>query len=622
MDDPGIIEELKRAEYRFRTIVEHCSEAIAVLSPEGEVLYITPSIRNVLGYAEEEAMKLNVFSLVHPDELEEASKVWEDVLATSGVLMSGHTARMKHKDGTWRWVEASVKNMIHDPAINGIINNFKDVTEKVHARKQKAFDQNNLEALINSTTDMMWSVDRDFNLITANKPFLDMLRNFSGKEVDSGANIFSSGIPQELVNHYKKYYERTMSGEIFTVIEHLDYPSPMWLQISYHPIWVGNDIIGTACHSRIITELKEAEQIRIRNEERLKESQAIAKLGHWELNFETGISIWSDETCRIYGLPVEDNRQSFEVWVTFIHPDDLEYVMSEIEKSQKTLSDVELDHRILLRDGTVKHISSKSKYEFDEKGNPIGIYGVAYDVTVRKQAEEQLKQKAKELELSNAELEQFAYAASHDLQEPLRMVTSFLTQLENKYGDGLDDRGKRYIHFAVDGAKRMRQIILDILEYSRVGKTVGEPVALDINELVEEVKMLLTTQISGKKAHIQYPKLPIINSYKTPLFQVFQNLIGNALKYSAEGIEPQIKIDFKELKNHWQFSVTDNGIGIHEEYFDKIFNIFQRLHTQEVYSGTGIGLATTKKIIERLKGQIWVESIEGEGSTFYFTVGK
>ena len=265
----------------------------------------------------------------------------------------------------------------------------------------------------------------------------------------------------------------------------------------------------------------------------------------------------------------------------------------------------------------------------DGEGQVTGVACFAKDITELKNASNKvgemnkaLQQKAEELALSNAELEQFAYVASHDLQEPLRMVTSFLTQIEKKYSGIIDDKGRTYIHFAVDGAKRMRQIILDLLEFSRVGKGNETKENVDLNILVKEVEMLLRKQVEEKNAYILLGRLPIINTYIAPLTQVFQNLISNALKYSKVGIAPQIRITAASLATHWQFAITDNGIGLSEEYFDKIFIIFQRLHNKDEYSGTGMGLAITKKIVEGLGGKIWVESEEGKGSTFYFTLLK
>jgi signal transduction histidine kinase len=168
----------------------------------------------------------------------------------------------------------------------------------------------------------------------------------------------------------------------------------------------------------------------------------------------------------------------------------------------------------------------------------------------------------------------------------------------------------------------MRQIILDLLDYSRVGRTMNDRENIDLNELVGDIKILFRKEIEEKNAVIEFSKLPLLTGYSAPLRQVFQNLIGNALKYCKEDIPVNIKITADELTDHWQFSVTDNGIGIEKEYFDKIFIIFQRLHNKDEYSGTGLGLAITKKIIENMGGKIWLSSEEGKGSTFYFTILK
>lgn len=251
------------------------------------------------------------------------------------------------------------------------------------------------------------------------------------------------------------------------------------------------------------------------------------------------------------------------------------------------------------------------------------------DITERKIAESQLKDMHQELEkhikvlaVSNAELEQFAYVASHDLQEPLRMVTSFLTLLEKKYGESLDDKAKVYIYYAVDGARRMRQIILDLLDFSRVGKNKENPEKVDVDGVIREILTLYQKKIKEEKAKIEFSGMPQIMAFKAPLRQVFQNLISNALKYQKRDQSPYIKIISAETPTHWQFSVTDNGLGINDQYFEKIFVIFQRLHNRDEYSGTGMGLAITKKIVESLDGAIWVESEEGKGSSFYFTIAK
>lgn len=235
---------------------------------------------------------------------------------------------------------------------------------------------------------------------------------------------------------------------------------------------------------------------------------------------------------------------------------------------------------------------------------------------------QQLEQHIQILADTNQELEQFVRIASHDLQEPLRMVTCFLERLEDKYTAILDDKARRYIHFAIDGAQRMRQVIYDLLEYSRQGKDQIRFETVDLNVLLKEILFLLQEKVRETGAQISYPELPSLRIPRLPVQQLLQNLIENALKYSDPQRPPQIEIELKEHKHHWQFSVRDNGIGINPEYFDKIFIIFQRLHVREKYGGTGVGLALCKKIVEQCQGKIWVKSKLDEGSTFFFQIPK
>ena len=267
---------------------------------------------------------------------------------------------------------------------------------------------------------------------------------------------------------------------------------------------------------------------------------------------------------------------------------------------------------------------------------------IARDITFQKEAEQKLEQQNKELvfqneekekraeelanankelALSNTELEQFAYIASHDLQEPLRMVTSFMNLLENRIGGQLDDTNKKYIHFAVDGAMRMKILIQDLLQYSRVGTNQESFTATNLNEVMQYVSHLLEEDIKKNKAIISVKPMPVISVNKPLISQLFVNLITNALKYHGDK-QPEIEVGCNEEPGIWIFYVKDNGIGIDPNFFDKIFIIFKRLHNKDEYSGTGIGLAICKKIIEIHKGKIWVESEPGKGSTFYFSIPK
>ncbi|TVR77965.1 MAG: hypothetical protein EA412_09700 [Chitinophagaceae bacterium] len=234
--------------------------------------------------------------------------------------------------------------------------------------------------------------------------------------------------------------------------------------------------------------------------------------------------------------------------------------------------------------------------------------------------QESLSASVKKLEQKNEELEQFAYVASHDLQEPLRMVSGFVSKLEQRYNDKLDDKGRQYISLAVGGCKRMKNIIIDLLDFSRTGITDKEIELFDVQMVVNDIIGSHQNLIEEKKALIKTNQLPQIYSYRLLITQVLQNLISNALKYSKKDEVPIVEISCEKTPEYWKFKVQDNGIGIEEEYFSKIFVLFQRLHDKDEYSGTGIGLAIVKKAIESMGGEVCLESEENKGTTFYFTI--
>ena len=243
------------------------------------------------------------------------------------------------------------------------------------------------------------------------------------------------------------------------------------------------------------------------------------------------------------------------------------------------------------------------------------------DITERKKSEEKLKLILKELQHSNKELEQFAYVASHDLQEPLRMVSSFTQLLEKKYKDKLDIDALEYIKYAVDGANRMQLLINDLLEFSRISSRRKPLVLVDCTSVLGIVRKNLLSHIEDSNALISNDDLPIVMADESQLIRLFQNLIDNAIKF--HGTEhPRIYVSAIDLGNEWQFSFKDNGVGIEEEFKDRIFVIFQRLHNREEYPGTGIGLAVCKRIVERHGGKIWFDSVKNIGTNFYFTIPK
>lgn len=282
------------------------------------------------------------------------------------------------------------------------------------------------------------------------------------------------------------------------------------------------------------------------------------------------------------------------------------------------------------KDGSLTPVLYNVSVYKDEIGEVIGVFAAARDITESKKAEkklkeywesleQQVKKRTQELAKSNADLKQFAYVASHDLREPLRMINSFLQLLKLRYGDQLDDDALEFIGFAVDGAKRLDKMVLDLLEYSRVANQ--ELIFNDISseEVLHEVLLNLNVIISENNANINYENLPVIKADENLMILLFQNLISNSIKYRSYET-PHIIVSAFEEKDQYVFSVKDNGIGIDPNQLERIFTIFQRLHNHQEYEGSGIGLSIAQRIVHQHGGEIWVESEPGKGTTFYFSI--
>lgn len=272
--------------------------------------------------------------------------------------------------------------------------------------------------------------------------------------------------------------------------------------------------------------------------------------------------------------------------------------------------------RIVFPNGSLRILDTQ-KIRFENNQGEEFILCLGRDVTERESLVDDLTH-------SNEKLEHFAYICSHDLQEPLRMVRSFSELLGRHIGHLLDgdEKGKRYLQFVLDGATRAQDLISDILAYSKIDKDMHRPELVDIETLIEAIIENIEIDLVRFEGNITYDPQPQIIGNKTQFYQLFQNLINNAIKYQKQGSKVNIHISVEEEKEHWKFSIKDNGIGIDKRFFKKIFDVFQRLHNREEYSGTGIGLAICRKVVERHGGQIWVESELGKGSIFYFTLSK
>jgi light-regulated signal transduction histidine kinase (bacteriophytochrome) len=277
------------------------------------------------------------------------------------------------------------------------------------------------------------------------------------------------------------------------------------------------------------------------------------------------------------------------------------------------------ENAVLTKSGAVRVIAWHNTVLKDEEGNIVGTLSSGEDITERKKTEKELHTLTEELKRSNADLEQFAYSASHDLQEPLRSIEGFIRLLSKRYKGKLDVKADEFIEFTIEGVQRMQLLIKDLLEYSQIGTKNKNFSLVDISMPLALALANMQRSIEEKRAEVTYDTLPRVLADSSQLSRLFQNLIGNAIKFHGNR-SPNIHISAELKGEEWIFSVSDNGIGIDPENFERIFTVFQRLHAREKYEGTGIGLAICKKIVERHGGRIWVVSEPGKGTTFHFTL--
>jgi PAS domain S-box-containing protein len=328
---------------------------------------------------------------------------------------------------------------------------------------------------------------------------------------------------------------------------------------------------------------------------------------------------YSSAVEKITGRPVEYYLAGPERWLSTIHPEDRKWILREFEQAKAGLVDrMEREYRIFWPDGSQRWVRDSVEITRTSP-NYLRMDGVVSDITERRAYEHRLEGITEDLERSNEELERFASIASHDMKEPLRTVASYVSLLSVKYAKKLDKRAEEYIGYATDGCKRMAALIDDLLTYSQAGNDVTTLLPTDLNAVLATVRTNLKVALEESNAVLTTDPLPIVNGNHQLLLQVFQNLINNGIKFRSQAA-PQIHIAAQRQENDWVLAIQDNGIGFDMKYNDAIFQIFQRLNPREKYSGSGIGLAVCKKIIERLKGKIWARSEKGKGATFYLSL--
>ena len=593
-------------EEQFHAFVSAVKDyAIFMLDPDGKIVSWNLGAERIKGYAGDEILGEH-FSTFYTDD-DVADGVPDHNLKTAATegQVEDEGWRLR-KDGSRFWANVTITAIRdEDGTLQGFTKVTRDMTERREYEQQLEEQTECLERQRNELdqelTDIFERVDEaylmldtDWHITYVNDRTTELVRlpeeELVGSRVWDVLPEVAEGRPREQAETAMRHQE---SVEFEFYSELLD----IWVEIRGYPSKTGMSV-----YFRDITERKAREQelkrVRERMEFALNSTDAVV----WDWNVDTDQASFYPSAESLYGTSVE----TWDDFIEIIHPEDRQTVQAGIERALETGEPKHEEVRII-RDGEVRWIEAPG-YPVQDDDGPTRIIGVARDITERKTYEGKLRE-------SNERLQQFAYAASHDLQEPLRMVSSYLRLIENRYADELDEDGEEFITFAVDGADRMREMIEGLLAYARV-ETKGDSFEpIDLNAVLEDVLTDLQFQINEHDAEITTAELPIVEGDASQLRQLFQNLVENAIEYSGDE-PPRVHISATRSSGEWALSVSDEGIGIDPEHQNRIFEVFQRLHSQDEHAGTGIGLALCKRIVERHGGQIWVDSEPGEGATF------
>lgn len=635
------ITELKKAELfardsneKYTELVRNARSIITTMDKDGKFTYMNTFGLDFFGYTEEEIFGKTALETIVP--LKESSgrdlgQMLINIYENPDNFSRNLNENIK-KNGERVWVEWHNKaSFDKNGNRTGHIAVGIDVTEKLMAEyKLKESEQIKTDLLekLNQAQEMAKIGSWDWDLRTGSVWWSD--ETYKIFEVDKGTytpGFDANGkfIHPDDFNHYVTAFEHCLNtGEPLDMdvrlitqdgsIKYCYAKGKVILNEVHQPIRILGTVMDMTERTDVQNKLKQIK-------ERLDLALENARIGVWELDPKTNQIDWDERMERMFGLEPGNFERTFEAFQSLINEEDIPHLNKAVKDTLETDLPLETIFRIRNHDGINKYISTKALVEKDKDGNPVRIIGVCFDVTELKTGTEQLISKLnEELLRSNKELERFAYVASHDLQEPLRTITSFTQLLSHQYRDRLDENAREYIDFIVGGASRMYELLNALLEYSRIQSIGCVFQQVELIRILESVKKNLAAVIDEKNAIIKCGELTAIFADSGQMIQLIQNLISNSIKFCTK--TPKIYVSSVSEGEFIKISIKDNGLGIESQYFDKIFHIFQRLHTREQFKGTGIGLAVCKRIVERHGGKIWVESESGKGSTFYFTIPK
>jgi PAS domain S-box-containing protein len=619
---------LRESEERFRAVVDSANEGMLIYDRSLNIIAGNRAAERIVGLPLAQLIGKPGFTSLLPCVRADGTPLPEAERPTRATVRSGKAQTdlrigIQRAGGevTWLSVNTAFLRRVDDTDYYGLVSTITDVTEQTNAEARLKESEARFRRTFELAGSGMAHIGMDRRFIRVNRRLCDILGYREDELLKLTGRQISHPDDLDIINEQRPALH---AGEITAVRLEKRYVrkdrAVVWVKFS---MTVEREADGKPLYEIAvyddITAQRDAEARLKESEARFRQTFELAASGICHVVDGRFVRV-NRSLCEILGYRERELLGKHVKEVS--HPEDRDVTDADLARIRAgELDQARFEKRYLRRDGSVVWCDLAIAQVRDVFGMPLYEIAVFDDITERKQGEAALRAAHEELKRSNAELEQFAYVASHDLQEPLRMVASYTQLLGRRYEAKLDKDAREFMSYIVDGATRMKQLIEDLLAYSRVGTKGQEfkPVALEVP--LRRALFNLRAGIEEAGAAVTYDPLPTVHGDEVQLGQLLQNLVGNALKFRSNSV-PRIHLGVTSSPQEWTIEVRDNGIGIEPQYYERIFMVFQRLHNKGEYPGTGIGLAICKKVVERHGGRIWVESRHGGGSSFFFTLPK
>ena len=617
--------EIFAHEKRFRAMIENEYNITALLSEKFDILYQSPSATRITGWPENEWKSQFILDITHGDDVRYLQQKMSEVVNMPAKIVP-ITIRMRHKEGHYIWLEGVFINKLNDPDVHGIIVNLHDVTS------QKSFEEQQqlLASIVNSSDDAILSMKLDGTIMTWNKG-AERLYQYTPEEA-IGENVIML-LPPERLREEREIIAKIVRGENvdhYETIRMKKNGERVHVSLLVSPIKDPRGVvIGASKIARDISDRKEAEEKLISSERRFRALIDNITDGIVVNDEHTNLVYQSPSVTKILGYTPEE-REGKPI-LTYVHEEDRDQFLELYRRlREKPGVPLPFTYRFLHKQGYYIWLEGIVTNLVHEPS--VRAYVANYrDITERKKSEaeilklnaeleERVNMRTKQLQEANKEMEAFTYSVSHDLRAPLRIIDGYTQILLEDYNASIDEEGQRIMNVVRGNARKMGYLIDDLLNFSRVGKIELRKVTVHMNELVTDVVQQLRMSGVNIPDRLTVHDLGDANCDENLIKQVWMNLISNAIKYSAKKEVPEIEVGVDKSMHPRAYFVRDNGAGFDMQYYHKLFGVFQRLHKQEEFSGTGVGLAIIQRIVKRHEGNVWAEGVPEEGATFFFTL--